>query len=606
MDFRHDINALRALAVIGVIVFHFNSSWLPGGFAGVDIFFVLSGYLMTSIIFRGLETEKFSLTKFLISRVNRIVPALTFLCIVLLLVGWFSLNPMDFKPLGMQVLSSVTFVSNIVYWMDSGYFHASSKEKWLLHTWSLSVEWQFYLIYPIVILICSRVLSLNITKKLIVVGTLLSFIFSVYFSHNSPQAAYYLLPSRVWEMLIGGVVYLFPINIPKNIRRYATNAGLVSIVFSYATFSSRLVWPGEYALIPVLGTCLILYAKDNTYKPFRNIVISSIGRWSYSIYLWHWPIVVLGAFLMIEDWWKFGIVLSIVTGYLSYQFIEKKRFIDVKNINHRTLIGFGIVPIFCAILGAVIFSSKGAIFRYDDREKLEYLASFEAVSDWSYPEPNMKLGTHEIRYIEGQGEGNILFLGASHIEHIYPYVKLNTKGYNAYFVTQGGCFLAPTMKNPYWSCDNIQSYKRLFNNVKFEKVVTSFYLFNAHLGHSGDSLDNRIEAFNDFIEWAKQNANEVYVILGGPMGKHFDPKYAMRYDLNDQVPVETVRAKYGEHYKAWAKVNSAGVNVIDPIDYLCNEFCATKLDDKFAYSDSSHLRPFYAESQLSYLKPILE
>lgn len=285
MDFRHDINALRALAVIGVIVFHFNSSWLPGGFAGVDIFFVLSGYLMTSIIFRGLETEKFSLTKFLISRVNRIVPALTFLCIVLLLVGWFSLNPMDFKPLGMQVLSSVTFVSNIVYWMDSGYFHASSKEKWLLHTWSLSVEWQFYLIYPIVILICSRVLSLNITKKLIVVGTLLSFIFSVYFSHNSPQAAYYLLPSRVWEMLIGGVVYLFPINIPKNIRRYATNAGLVSIVFSYATFSSRLVWPGEYALIPVLGTCLILYAKDNTYKPFRNIVISSIGRWSYSIYV---------------------------------------------------------------------------------------------------------------------------------------------------------------------------------------------------------------------------------------------------------------------------------------------------------------------------------
>lgn len=145
MEFRKDINGLRAFAVIAVVLFHFNSAWSPGGFAGVDVFFVISGFLMTSIIFRGIEQNSFSVIKFYIARANRIIPALALLCFVLLVGGWFYLTPVEYKALGKHAASSVSFVSNFIYLTEAGYFAASSHEKWLLHTWSLSVEWQFYI-----------------------------------------------------------------------------------------------------------------------------------------------------------------------------------------------------------------------------------------------------------------------------------------------------------------------------------------------------------------------------------------------------------------------------------------------------------------------------
>ena len=148
-SFRQDINGLRAIAVIAVVLFHFNASWMPGGFAGVDVFFVISGFLMTGIIFRGIEQENFSILKFYVARANRIIPALAVLCLVLLVFGWFYLTPLDYKALGKHAASSVAFLSNIIYWRESGYFDAASHEKWLLHTWSLSVEWQFYILYPL-------------------------------------------------------------------------------------------------------------------------------------------------------------------------------------------------------------------------------------------------------------------------------------------------------------------------------------------------------------------------------------------------------------------------------------------------------------------------
>lgn len=140
MQFRKDINGLRAIAVIAVVLFHFNASWMPGGFAGVDVFFVISGFLMTRIIFRGIEQENFSILRFYVARANRIIPALAVLCVALLAFGWFYFTPMDYKVLGKHVGSSMGFLSNVVYWTESGYFDTSSLEKWLLHTWSLSVE----------------------------------------------------------------------------------------------------------------------------------------------------------------------------------------------------------------------------------------------------------------------------------------------------------------------------------------------------------------------------------------------------------------------------------------------------------------------------------
>lgn len=237
MLFRKDINGLRAIAVIAVVLFHFNSSWMPGGFAGVDVFFVISGFLMTGIIFRGIESEKFSILNFYVARVNRIVPALAVLCLVLLVFGYFYLTPLDYRSLGKHAVSSIGFLSNAIYWRDSGYFDSASQEKWLLHTWSLSVEWQFYIIFPLVLVAMRKIMSVKRMKITVLLGTVLGFIFCVIATYKWPDFAYYLLPTRAWEMMVGGVAYLYPIALKKERKRFIEHLGLVLIIGSYLFIS---------------------------------------------------------------------------------------------------------------------------------------------------------------------------------------------------------------------------------------------------------------------------------------------------------------------------------------------------------------------------------
>ncbi|MGF1721717.1 acyltransferase [Vibrio kyushuensis] len=213
MTFRYDINGLRAIAIIAVVLFHFNPMWAPGGFAGVDVFFVISGFLMTGIIFTGLEKSNFSLFKFYLARANRIIPALSILCLALLIFGWLYLIPQDYSILGKDVVSSMSFLSNIVYWTESGYFDNASSGKLLLHTWSLSTEWQFYFIYPIVLIVLNKIVPLECLKVLIAIGTVLGFIFSVVATVKWPDFSYYLLPTRAWEMMIGGMAFIYPWNL---------------------------------------------------------------------------------------------------------------------------------------------------------------------------------------------------------------------------------------------------------------------------------------------------------------------------------------------------------------------------------------------------------
>ncbi|MFS1936404.1 acyltransferase family protein [Vibrio splendidus] len=201
------------------------------------MFFVISGFLMTSIIFRGLEDDNFKLFKFYVARANRIIPALAVLCLVLLVFGWFYLTPVDYRALGKHVASSMGFLSNVIYWRESGYFDAASHEKWLLHTWSLSVEWQFYILYPIVLVALKKFLSLENLKRLIVIGTISGFVFSVIATMKWPNPAYYLLPTRAWEMMMGGVAFLYPWSVSevkkKSIRScwFGSNSCVVCCCF---------------------------------------------------------------------------------------------------------------------------------------------------------------------------------------------------------------------------------------------------------------------------------------------------------------------------------------------------------------------------------------
>jgi peptidoglycan/LPS O-acetylase OafA/YrhL len=321
LNFRYDINGLRAIAVIAVVLFHFNSNWVSGGFAGVDVFFVISGFLMTSIIFKGFKDDSFSLFKFYVARANRIIPALAVLCLVLLVLGWFYLTPLDYKKLSMHIASSMSFLSNVNYWRESGYFDAGSHEKWLLHTWSLSVEWQFYIIYPVVLMGLNNYFSFKNIKKLLVIGTVLGFVFNVIATMKWQSPAYFLLPTRAWEMMFGGVAYLHPISLKNCQKKFVELTGITLILFSYIFISSEIPWPGHFALLPVLGTYLVLVANRQDSIITNNLIFQALGKWSYSIYLWHWPVVVFG-YGSVENWFVYGIPLSICLGIISYKFIE--------------------------------------------------------------------------------------------------------------------------------------------------------------------------------------------------------------------------------------------------------------------------------------------
>lgn len=324
MKFRTDINGLRAIAVIAVMLFHFNAAWMPGGFVGVDVFFVISGFLMTGIIFKDLEHEKFSILKFYVARANRIIPALAVLCLVLMIFGWFYLTPFDYKLLGKHAASSMTFLSNISYWKESGYFEAGTHEKWLLHTWSLSVEWQFYMIYPLVLIAMRKFMSIQTMKFMLLAGTILGFILSVIATYKWPNPAYFLLPTRAWEMMIGGIAYLYPLTLQENKKRLLEGTGLALILGSYFFISAEDLWPGYLAVFPVIGTFLMIQAHRNDSVITNNIVFQKIGTWSYSIYLWHWPLVVLIYIYSLPEYYVYaGIVLSIILGFLSYKYIEQ-------------------------------------------------------------------------------------------------------------------------------------------------------------------------------------------------------------------------------------------------------------------------------------------
>lgn len=354
MTFRYDINGLRAIAVIAVLLFHFFPDWVPSGFAGVDIFFVISGYLMTQIIIQKSSSGAMRLIPFYIARAQRIFPSLAFVCLCLLLLGFSGAFNIDNQlALHKHIAASLSFTSNMLYWTEAGYFDAIASEKWLLHTWSLSVEWQFYLLYPLFIASCASVFSSKNLKICVVLATIASALFGIIASYYSPNLAYYALPTRAWALMLGGVAYFYPqpffcqpalnttntaTSESKNLpyfrllsRRTISQIGFLCIFLSLWVFNAQTSWPGAAALLPVIGSYLVIVANANATAWMKSELIQAIGRWSYSIYLWHWPLFVLVGFLGLNSLpILLGVaLLSIVIGGLSYRFIESQRTLGV-------------------------------------------------------------------------------------------------------------------------------------------------------------------------------------------------------------------------------------------------------------------------------------
>ncbi|WP_050439956.1 acyltransferase family protein [Pseudomonas monteilii] len=303
LKYRPDIDGLRAIAVMAVILYHFKIPFFSGGFVGVDVFFVISGYLITKGILSQRSKGRFELSEFFTRRVRRLVPALLLTIAASYAVSAFLFSPNDFKQMSGSTVYALTGISNIFFWLESGYFDSASIVKPLLHTWSLSVEIQFYIIWPMAILAITQV-----TRKLLAPTILLVLIGSVsayLFLRTDAIGAFFLTPFRIHEFLFGAlVVFLENRSIHRVAKEALYLAGLALVIAPIFLYDSdKTLFPGLAALAPVLGAALMILGGDSsaTASVFRSWPATKIGEISYSLYLVHWPLFVFASYILMQD-----------------------------------------------------------------------------------------------------------------------------------------------------------------------------------------------------------------------------------------------------------------------------------------------------------------
>lgn len=387
--YRPDINGLRAIAVAAVVLYHFGISGIGGGFAGVDIFFVISGFLMTQIIFPQVENGSFSIIKFYLARTRRIIPPLAALCLVVMIAGWFALLSADYTTLGRHVIATLLFVSNIVFAHESGYFDAAPFDKWLLHSWSLSVEWQFYILYPVGVLLAFFCLNKKMVKSLIVATCITSFAAAVYTTSNWPTQAFYLLPTRAWEMLAGAIVFLYPIKFSEVKMKVLQIVGLLGILVACLSFDHTSAWPSYRAAVPVVGTMLVIWAQRTESLLTSNQISSFLGKISYSVYLWHWPIVVAINYYDVANsgaWCAFGIVIAVLAGWVSFSVIESGKWKSVKAtaIFDRESLRLFVPPVLVIFVAFGIYHTggvPGSVRAINGSERGQFVAAYRLLHE---------------------------------------------------------------------------------------------------------------------------------------------------------------------------------------------------------------------------------
>ncbi len=294
MKYRPEIDGLRAVAVVAVVLFHAGIAPLAGGFIGVDVFFVISGYLITRIIAEHLRQGRFSVTDFYSRRLRRILPALLTVAAAYLFVAWWTVPPPSMMVLAETVVWMTAFASNIYFWLNSGYFDPSSQLNPLLHTWTLAVEEQFYIIFPPTLILLWRLGNRWAWMALAVLACA-SLLVAQWQSSAAPMAAFYLLPARGWELLLGALIALSgdKVRVPPPVLRVMPIAGLAMILFAAFVFNERTPTPSLYTLIPTLGAGMVILGCTEASVGRRilsNSIMVRIGLISYSLYLWHNPI----------------------------------------------------------------------------------------------------------------------------------------------------------------------------------------------------------------------------------------------------------------------------------------------------------------------------
>lgn len=540
-SYRTDIDGLRALAVLGVVAFHIAPWTMPGGFIGVDMFFVISGFLITSILWRDFDRDSFSLSTFYVKRIKRLFPALFVVIVACACLQLMIGLPDEVRSFGTSAIASVFYISNHYFLSVDGYFENSLETNPLLHTWSLSVEEQFYIFFPVLLFLIFKHDRYRVTRVLIILGCI-SLLLSEALLHVNKSTSFYITPSRIWQFFLGAVIALNPLK--RTVARWRLEAlsltSIAVLLVCFFVYSGRTAFPGLLALIPTVATGFVIFAgqQEGLYisKLLSNPLARFFGKISYSLYLWHWPIIVFYK-LQIEPEPSTNdkyliIVSSIVAGYLSWRFIEQPlRHVSFKYEKATTYALGAISTIIVGGIGFFLMETGGIRWR-DGDQKLTYIEYLNYDADPYYrtgtcfltsKSPDISSFDEDICIDFNADKSNVLIVGDSHSAQYYQALKENIPSVEFSQVSASGC--RPLIN--YEGADRCTSLMRL----TFERYIKE-YDFDAII-LAGRWEERDVEVVQNTISTLKESVDKVIVL--GPIIEYTQalPRLLARYDEHD-------------------------------------------------------------------------
>lgn len=648
-SYRADIDGLRALAVAAVVTFHAFPDALPGGFAGVDIFFVISGFLITHILRREIADATFSIRVFYARRIRRLFPALALVLGVTLAVGWALLLQNEFRMLGKHTRAAASFIANIVYWKEAGYFDADAELKPLLHLWSLGIEEQFYILWPLVIALAYR-FKLPFWPLAGGLG-LASFSANLDLMGKDPAAAFFLPHPRFWELILGGLLAtaesrqrspggILNLTGPRSVfpqalwREITALIGLLLIAVAVTRMDKTVSFPGWWALLPTFGAVLLIGAGPQTWIARRMLAFRPLvwlGLISYPLYLWHWPLLTFARILYVDPpptgIRALLVAVALMTAWLTYRFVEQpiSKLARIETSARPVIQGLciGLFAVFVAGLLA-----RGGI----PPERLHGLRALsEARGDMSYP-------GDAAASVTGMADQSILFLGDSSIMQYYPRLQWLVQAHpgktlNVLMETSAGCPPIPGLnrKSRRECADNIGAgfVRAAADDVKTVVIGSAWsglarqrdYYWADAPGqktmnlNDPRQLDAALARLRHAIVLLRQQGKAVHVVLAAPTGKDTAPDALgfSRLQRNPSLPIRTApldaqlkaRVYFNDRIRELAE--QADARIIDPMDWFCkNDVCHFTDHRGIPYfTDGLHLRAAYVRCCVTVFDPLI-
>jgi peptidoglycan/LPS O-acetylase OafA/YrhL len=627
--YRPDIDGLRALAVIPVVLYHIGFTPIRGGFVGVDVFFVISGYLMASILLSDITNGRFSIVGFYERRIRRILPAFSVMAAFCLLVALVMMLPQDLKEFGTSVWSATAFASNIAFWIERGsYFDTSEDLKPLLHTWSLGVEEQFYIFFPVGLALVVGLWRLRTAFVLCALVAILSFALSVYATQHASLANFYLLPTRVWELLCGSLLAFGIIPSQRNVvvTEWLSAIGLALILIPIFSLSPRTPFPGLSALSPVLGAALIVYLGGGAAPTFVECLLALpairfVGLISYSLYLWHWPLIAFARYYWIELTSTSMVllaVLSFAVAIPSWRYIEAPLRRRGAVFGRRRLFAVAgtISATLCAI-GLMLYKTDGLPHRLPTdianmAEKGTYHGRWrDCGEDYS----SQRTAATLCVLGSAKAQPSFLLAGDSHAEAVAAalFESGESVGRAGYQITDTG--YRPFLGYRKWG--EVAKYEYLNRliieildrHAEIRDVVIPFYWRQATLLDTYvDDHDRRVSGISATklgltALFSRYPRKRFLLIISGPHSPSFggNPAARARWFGHQYAPVvekaafEAEEAKYSDVILALGEMGN--VTIARLSDYLCDQHeCYGILNGNIAYSDDNHVS--YSTSRL--------